>query len=146
MKGVKFRLQKVLEVRELIEKQHKKDLASSKSKLKSEEEGLKVIGDKKNNFIQNLNKIEKATVSQILGHYDYYSALANFMNNKRSAVESLKGEVEKKRQNLLEASKDKKALENLKEKKIVEYINRESKKEQTLTDEIASRKKRNLNH
>ncbi len=142
MKNINFRLQKVLDVREGVEKERQKNLAISKRKLEDEQNKLTATENKKNDFIQNINNLKKATVSKIYGHYDFFLTLVNKTSKNRNKVESLENEVEQKRQTLLVASKDKKILEKLKDKKIKEYIKSEDKKAQSIIDEIALRSKK----
>ena len=142
MKRKHFRLQKVLEVRELKEKKQQKELALVKRKLTSEEKELQRIQEKKNDFTQTMINIGKPSVSQMLSWYDYFITLSEHVDSQRSVIENSRNEVEQERQKLIQTTTDKKVLENLKEKFIHQINEEQNKNEQILIDEIAARTQR----
>lgn len=138
--NAKFRLQKVLEVRELIEKERQKELSVSLRKLKSEEEKLLQLEEKKMRAVQGMSKLEKVDVNQFASHHSYLTSLRNAIADKQRDVRALAKEVEKKRLALMEATKNRKALENLKSRQQKQHELALTKKEQALIDDVAIRK------
>ncbi len=139
----KFRLQKVLEVRALIEKNRQKDFADAKQNLQIENEQLDQLENKRDGFTQSMNTLKKAEVSQFRGNQAYLETLNQAVADQHETIAVLEENVEAKRQHLLEAAKGRKALEKLKERKTVEAIHKENKIEQDFFDELAMRRKSN---
>ena len=144
MKKRSFRLQKVLDVRELVEKDCQKALSLSKGKLKSEQEKLRYLERVRHEAAKKMHNIEKAEVSSFVDHHAYVSALNESISNKRKEIESIKLDVERKRLMLLDASKERKALDKLREKHAIEEMMASGKAEQTFLDEVAMRKNNRL--
>ncbi len=136
-----FRLQKVLDVRESVEKEKQKLLSLSKRKLKSQEKQLRDIEAKKGDFTKKMNNIDRQEVREIVGKHNYLSTLHETIAEKLSEIKSTKSDVEEKRQDLLKAVQDKKSLEKLKEKQRLETIKTQQAKEQFFLDEVAQRSK-----
>ncbi len=138
----KFRLQKVLDVREVIEKSRQKDFAGTKHHLQIENEELEQLENKRDGFTQSMNRVKKAEVNQFRGNQAYLETLNQAVADKYKTITGLAADLETKRQHLLEASKDRKALEKLKERKTVEAIHEENRIEQDFIDEIARQRNR----
>jgi len=138
----KFRLQKVLEVRALIEKNRQKEFAEAKQNLQIENEELDQLENKRDGVTQSMNIIKKAEVSQFRGNQAYLEMLNQAVADKHETIAVLKENVEAKRQQLLEAAKNRKALEKLKKRKIVEAIHKKNQIEQDFIDEIAMQRNR----
>ena len=75
-----------------------------------------------------------------MNHHTYLSSVLESIERKRDEIKDTEQEVEEKRQHLLEATKDRKALEKLKEKHTLEQRITAKKTEQSFMDEIALRK------
>jgi flagellar FliJ protein len=88
-----------------------------------------------------MNKINTAKVYEIREHHDYLKTLTQDVTDKNEGIAVVRGDVEDKRENLLEARKDRKILENLKEKRIAEAREEAVRKEQARIDELANRKR-----
>ena len=138
----KFRLQKVLEVRALIEKNRQKEFAEAKQNLQIEHEELDQLENKKDGFTQSMNTVKKAEVSQFRSNQTYLETLNQAVSDKRETIAILDEDVETKRRQLLEAAKNRKALEKLKERKEVEVIQEENRFEQDFINEIATQRNR----
>jgi flagellar FliJ protein len=141
----KFRLQKVLEVREIVEKEKQKELSVSKRKLHSVEDELHDLKQKLDKCTREMNGIAKARVRQIKEQHDYLNTLTQSIEAKCRDVTVVMQDVEIRRLDLLQASRDKKALLNLKDKKEAERKQEELRREQAGLDEIVQNK-RNKNH
>ncbi len=135
-----FGLQRLLDVRHLGEKEKQKELSQSKRKLRTEQENLLKFEVKRDQVAQKMQSIERGEVSRFMNHHTYLSSVLESIERKRNEIKDTEQEVEEKRQHLLEATKDRKALEKLKEKHILEQRITAKKTEQSFMDEIALRK------
>jgi flagellar FliJ protein len=144
MKRKTFRLQKVLEIREIIEKKHQKELALAKQNIQVQHKELDRVLIKKKSFIRTMLKNERPNASEMLRSYDYLTAVTQDIHHRNCTIKNLKEEADKKRKKLLQATRDKKILENLREKILRQIETEENKKEQIELDEIATRKSYSL--
>jgi flagellar FliJ protein len=138
-KKSKFSLQRLLDVRELVEKKRQKELSLSKRILKAEEDNLSKLEAKKNQASQKIQELDRGVVSRFQDHHGYLTTLHESIEEKRNEIADIEVDVEQKRQKLLEATKDRKALDKLKEKHTLQQTLEENKSEQTFIDEIAIR-------
>ncbi|HEX9654732.1 MAG TPA: flagellar export protein FliJ [bacterium] len=138
--NAKFRLQKVLEVREIIEKERQKELSQSTRKLKTAEDNLSQLQEKKLQVAQAIGALKKIEVNQFAHYYGYLTSLRTAVSNKLREIAAIKKDVENKRQALLEATKNRKALENLKSRHQQEVADASLKTEQAAIDDVAIRK------
>ncbi|MFQ5674768.1 MAG: flagellar export protein FliJ [bacterium] len=140
----KFHLQKVLDVRKLVEKSRQKELASITQKLAAEQKALAGLENKRDDFTRTMNEIRKAEASQFRGNQAYLETLNGSIVEQSRTISAVEKEVDEKRQRLMEASKEKKALEKLKEKQVARDIYQENKIEQAVIDEVAIQKSRTM--
>jgi flagellar FliJ protein len=137
--NAKFRLQKVLEVRELIEKERQKELSQAMRKLQVAESQLHELDDRKRQAAQTINQLAKIEVTEFSHHHLYLASLRNTIVEKHREINGIKIDAEKKRLALLEATKNRKALENLKDKHRRAHEQVLIKFEQASIDEVAIR-------
>ncbi len=133
-----FRFDTILTTKEKIEDDRKNKLGISMQKLASEQNQLEKLSHKKNNLINNLEEsLQKIVEVSELRNLSYnLDMIQNIIDKQTQIVEQLELETENKRKDLIEASKQKKIFEKLREKDYEEYKYTELKKEYTLTDEI----------
>jgi len=137
---MKFRLQKVLDVRKIVEKQKQKEFAAVMQKLQNEKDALQALIDKRSTFTDEMQFARKISVRGIAQHHSYLDSLTRAIAEKIREVSQIEKEVEKKRQVLLKATTDRKSIERLKEKAREEFMRNERTAEQALIDEIAMNK------
>ncbi len=135
----KFRLQKVLDVREIVEKEKMRNLALSRKELELEKQRMRELEIKIRQLAVEMNDAGTANVYRFSAFHDYLNTLAGMLYEKRHSIFMLKKAVEEKRQDLLQASKDKKVLELLKEKARAAFAMEENREEQKVLDELAIR-------
>lgn len=138
----KFELQPVLALKEKLEDHKKRELGianTKQEKLVNEKALLMSLHDGAYDEIrkQNAEKIDVNTLKQ----FNYYTAHLNKVIEKKD-LEIVKAtqEVHEKRNELLEAVKQRKILENLKEIKFEQFRDEELKAENQIVDEIVSYK------
>jgi flagellar FliJ protein len=141
MKKFRFRLQKVMEYKEEIEKQRKLDLSKAKQRLYDEEEKLKRLQYQDSAYrkqIQEKGKAERIDPREMDLYYQYLKALHVQMKHQNGCIIEAKEVMEEKRKILLEATKERKILEKLKEKKHVEYNSDTARRERFVLDDVTS--------
>ncbi len=133
-----FRFDTILTTKEKIEDDRKNKLGISMQKLASEQNQLEKLSHKKNNLINNLEEsLQKTVEVSELRNLSYnLDMIQDIIDKQTQVVEQLELETENRRKDLIEASKQKKVFEKLKEKDYEEYKYNQLKKEYALTDQI----------
>jgi flagellar FliJ protein len=142
MKKFNFRLQRVIEVREIKKKQCQKDLANSQEELTRREKLLEEASQEAQASSEGLRQaLMRATKA---GHL---ITLDRWRNRQKEEVEARtikteeqRQEVDRKRAVLILAAKDKKALDRLKERRLEEYRGEMLQEEQAYLDELGGRR------
>lgn len=139
MAGPEFRLEQVLKFRKEIEKMHQLELAkakqqheSARDRLKSEKAALEALAQE---FSQRQMKGIEAKDLQLYGNFTRRKSRE--IEEMRGSVASLEKAVHEKREALLAAAKEKKALEVFKEKKMRDLRLEQLLKERAFLDELA---------
>ncbi|MCD6262066.1 MAG: flagellar export protein FliJ [Deltaproteobacteria bacterium] len=135
----KFKLQPVLDQREFVEENLKKELASCKALLKEENAKLNGYKASKARLMVELGhrKKKKATISEILLYVGFIEQVSRDIEKQKIRVSQVKSLFDEKLASLVEAMKDKKSIEKLKEKEMTSYKLKSLKKEQNFLDEVA---------
>lgn len=135
----KFKLEKVLKHKHVLEKQAQRDFAEMQKKLDEQLNLLKSLEDSLKNTYNERQAIVLAGVN-VSASLDYvqkaYEGYIYMIQNQRKIIAGLEKIVEEKRLRLVEATKDRKVFEKLKEKKKDEFIKDKKRKDQKITDEM----------
>jgi len=138
-----FELEQVLRYRLDVERLRKQEFATAKQgfehahdRLKQEEELAQNISQE---FSQRQSELD--SIEEIRRYSDFFARKREEIKTQKKCVDHLGHVLNESRATLLDATKDKKVLESLKEKKAVEYKQEMDKKEQTFMDEISIQKK-----
>lgn len=139
-----FELQQVLNYRTELEKLRKQDFAAARHDLDQATEYLcwqqqqvveqSILFNDKQNEIQNIFEMQL--------YVNFLAGMRDGIKRQQLHVETLESVVEERRVELTQATKDKKVLEQLKEKKAELFRKSIAYKESLLLDEIATQKKR----
>lgn len=139
-----FELQQVLNYRTELEKLRKQDFAAARHDLDQATEYLcwqqqqvveqSILFNDKQNEIQNIFEMQL--------HVNFLAGMRDGIKRQQLHVETLESVLEERRVELTQATKDKKVLEQLKEKKAELFRKAMAYKESLLLDEIATQKKR----
>jgi flagellar FliJ protein len=143
MKRFQFRLQRVLDAKQLQEEVRKKELGEAKQRLHDGERQLVTYLEMKHCCEEDLRKTQSSPivrVGDLVTHNRYISWTRSAITTQRSRVAILAHRVEERRSALVEASKEKKALENLKARRFAIYRKESGKVSQRFLDEIAHRR------
>ena len=138
-KQFRFPLEKVLDYKKNIEDLKAGELNHSRGKKKKEEEKLKSIEEKKQDTIIEDGSRKNMTLNQLNISTDYLLQLNAQIEKGEERVLDADTEVENKLEHLIEASKNKKVVEKLRERKLGEHKILEKKVERKQADEIANR-------
>lgn len=136
MKKFVFKLDRILSYRELIQDEKKKNLILKNQILFQEEERLKYLEEEvKNNKLLDEGELDIDTLI-LIKQYAVY--LSEEIDRQRQVIEKAKENVEIAKNEYLEASKDAKALQILKEKQATEYKKILLKEEEKELDSMAT--------
>lgn len=144
-KSFHFPLQKVLDVRQITEDRQAISLKNSQMSLNKEKEQLENLAQKKDAQLKvdedeydNVDDVN-LSLNELQVTVDYISQLNNRITNQIQVVEKSNGKVEKERDVLIEASKEKKIVEKLRERQLTNYKDNYRKKVTKEESEIALR-------
>lgn len=144
-KSFHFPLQKVLDVRQITEDRQAISLKNSQMSLNKEKEQLENLAQKKDAQLKvdedeydNVDDVN-LSLNELQVTVDYISQLNNKIINQIQVVEKSNGKVEKERDVLIEASKEKKIVEKLRERQLTNYKDNYRKKMMKEESEIALR-------
>ncbi len=142
MCAFRFRLESVVGLKKRKEDEHKIALACAREELQQKEENLVSLHKKRRDcqdaFGSRMDS-RGVGVPEMLIYYAYLEKLTDEIADGAGAVERSREDVEDKRRRLLESSREKKALENLKDRMKARYLLEMRKAEQADMDETASR-------
>jgi len=143
MADKKFKLEQVLVYRDEMEKLCKQEFATAKQgfekaqdDLQRDEEQVKKLTKEFCSQQQNLECIDELRM-----YSDFFARKRDEIKGQKERVEHLDLVLNERREELLEATKDKKVLESLKEKKAKEFRREMNQKELNFLDEISIQKK-----
>lgn len=140
MAKFKFGLQRVLEIKEKVEDEKKNTYAERKKKL--EEENLKLeklkVDMEQIRVRRNSAGGESLKISELSNYSNYIQSLNVKIETQNSKVEEEEQIVESVREELLEATKDRRILENLKLRSLEQYKYELKQEEDKLTDQFVS--------
>ena len=136
MRPYRFSMDRILEWREVLEKDHKDRLARKKHQIdikNMELDELLKEYDKAKSNTRVFRNVQDLTQSQL-----YRQRLSDQIKEKRGYLTRLENELEETRKELVQARRDKLAMEKLKEKDKEKYDEKVKQKEQEFLDEISS--------
>jgi len=135
----RFKFQKVLDARNAVEKEKQKDLMVAKSQLAElEQEHSRINGEIKEQqeeFAEVRDQAETASTWAL--RQSYLDMLGSLKKAVANRIDRQKEIIEEKRIKLMEASRERKAMEILRDKHYGEYISSENRQEQIFLNEIA---------
>lgn len=135
-----FKLQSFLGVKEKIEDQKKNEYGKAMLTLEQEKQKKNEL---LNIHINSLNEMREKIKSgikpnEMQQYNNFISYILKQIELQQKRIEKAEELVEKKREELVTAMKERKMLETLKEHKYEEYMKEEKQQEQKIIDEIVS--------
>jgi flagellar protein FliJ len=142
MKKFRFKLQTVLDQRQIKEDQYLAELAKARQQEAAE---ILKLEDLKTKLKQVCKSIENAfkdnlDISELERWNSYAEATRDDIKVQELTLKTVREIVEQKRQDLVEAMKEKQVLETLRDKQEQQYLKVAATAEQTILDEMASLK------
>lgn len=137
-----FNMQGLLNIKEKLEEQSKTEYGKALTRLEQEKSILLNLKNKKQeNILSFRESINKGVKPNYIDNINkYISFIDKKIEEQMQNINKAKEIVEEKRLALLEAMKERKVLETLKEKEKENYFKEELKNEQKIIDEIVSYK------
>ena len=147
MKTPRFSLQKILDLKELLVESHAVELEKSRQELNQQQSQLRNMQSNKAQTLAASGNVQKdgSVLSPVQLQYsrDYVIQLSERIKDQEKSVDEQSHQVLDKREALVKANQEKKALELLREKHLSEFKKELRKKEQADESEIALRLRRN---
>jgi flagellar FliJ protein len=134
-----FSLQKVLDVRQHAEEQKSLDLSKAQKELLEEKRRLSALKEKKEEALETAATEEKVSVTDLRVKKDYLLQINTALHAQHQRVKKSDQKVEKQREKLIEAVKEKKVVETLKEHQLEEYRRMKNLAETKQIDDVALR-------
>lgn len=135
MKQYKFKLDSILSFRERMEDQLKGELSDIGERLAEEEKRLADLNDYCRMEGERMLEREEITPLELSLYNGYLKGIRHRIEDGEKLVEEWRARVEKKREELVEAAKEKKILEVMKGKDQKQYQVALGKIEQRMLDE-----------
>jgi flagellar FliJ protein len=134
-----FKLQAVLDTKKIIEEQKLTEFSAKKNQLNEEQNVLEDIQRERILLIDQLRDSQHLIrhLRDIELQITYIDICTEKEKKQQRVVAVVTNEVEEKRVALLEAMKERKVLENLKNRDMEEYRSSEAMQERITTDETA---------
>jgi len=141
MAGFNFKLEKVLNYKETVENEKKTKFAQIKQRLHKEELLLDDYYKQKKSIIEEKNSFNENIKAGELYLYNLYiNTINKKIERQKSIILKTKEELNKAKDEMLNAVKEKKIFEKLKENKYEEFISEQKKEEEKIVDNLVSYK------
>jgi flagellar FliJ protein len=139
-----FKLQPVLNVKRQVEDNIKNELGKAVRKLEEEKQKLTALVNALDGIVAEFNdKTRKTTVSKLILYNAYLSLLDLKIKQQKVNVNKASVNVDKIREELILAMKERKIMEKLKERRYELFLNDQKAAEQKTNDELAGYMHRN---
>ena len=140
MAAYKFRLQKVLDLRDTIESEKKNEFGLAMKRLENEKEKMRQLEAEMESYCGEFeeNTAKGILVDQlkvILNSIEYYK---RNIKNQAVKIKMAQDYLETCRQELIKATQERKMMEKLKEIDYKKYLYSEQKKEEKIVDDLVS--------
>lgn len=134
-----FRLERVLNYKKTVEDLKKNQYGSVKQRLNREENKLdSFIKHKKNLLNEKDSTIVKTRVGNLVLYNNYIKDINEKIENQKEIVSQVEKELQIKRAEMIDAIKEKKMFEKLKENEYEKYLYELKKEEEKLNDTIVN--------
>ncbi len=130
---------RVLNVRERTEEQKKEEFQQAQSYCNEQNQKLNQLTDEKRNICDAImdQTQTKVRIDEITHYYNYLDSLDDLIFDQRREVDKAENQLEHARQEWIEAKREKKVLEKLKERQYQDYKSQYLKEEQKTLDELS---------
>lgn len=141
MAGFNFKFEKILHYKENVENIKKNQYGTLKQKLTEEERKLKNFYKYKNRLSKEKNKFNgNINIGKLKIFNTYFEEMKRKIEKQEQIVADMENEVEKAKEKLIEASKEKKIYDKLKENAQNAFKYEQKKAEEKQLDNIVTYK------
>ncbi len=141
-KKFSFKLESVLRYRQMLEEGKKREFALANMEVEEQKRKAEELAEQRHSLqdeLREMNSGGEIPFNQMLDTIKYISGLDMGIMSARREEERLRQQMEGKRLAFIEAQRDKKAIEILKEKKVDEYNAEFEHERQLVLDELSLR-------
>ncbi len=132
----RFRLQRILHLRRLIEQQRQAEFGRWRQKFQAQQNALDRLRAQTTSHTRRMAALGPQTAGAVLRHYAYLSCLQADIREAEAAVRRTAEVLSEKRARLLQAHRERKVLERLRERHAAEAVRQALKREQRELDEL----------
>lgn len=142
MAKFKYRMQNILELKMKLEEQQKMDLAAARINLNEEEDKLKELYERKNEYQEALRESckNKLNVHKIRMSTLAYESMDDVINRQKIEVKKAEGKVAIEQDKMGEAMKERKIQEKLRERNFNRFVKEVAYEEAAMVDELVAYK------
>ncbi|MFZ0392046.1 MAG: flagellar export protein FliJ [Calditrichia bacterium] len=137
MKKFKYRLQKVLDVKEMVLKKTQRDLHMAQTEQEQADTRLHEMKSSLEDYRRNLDGSRRETAGGLRMQYGYFYQLLDDVDLQQQEVAKKAANVHTIRERLTDEQRGRKILAKLKEKSFEDYSRQVNKDEQIFLDEIS---------
>jgi flagellar export protein fliJ len=142
MAKFKYRMQNILELKMKLEEQQKMDLAAARINLNEEEDKLKELYERKNEYQEALRESckNKLNVHKIRMSTLAYESMDHVISRQKIEVKKARGKVAIEQDKMGEAMKERKIQEKLRERNFNRFVKEVAYEEAATVDELVAYK------
>lgn len=139
MKKFRFRLEPLLKLRQHRERERQKEHAEALQKVQAQNQHLAAIDQDRSRTLERQRSLQtgKLSTSRLLAHSRYLLRLKGDTMTGREVLRSLEQQAERRRQNLVEAARQRQIYEKLRERRKEAYYKESERRETIDNDETA---------
>ena len=137
MKRYRFRLQRVLDIKEVVQQIRERELANAINILESEQHVLYSHREKLQTYQDEIRGRKSLSIFEMRFYCSYFTMLMFEIQRQIVKISKSKEEVKMRKKRLESAYKERKAIENFKQRGREEYIREFDKDQQIQSDEIS---------
>lgn len=135
-----YRMQNILNLKYKLEEQQKMNLTSARIKLSEEEDKLKVLYKRKKEYEEELRRIasKKIDITQLRKIRENCDLIDYYIIEQKKQVKRAESVVELEEEKMIEAMKERKIQEKLREISYKNFLKEEAHVESVMIDELVS--------
>lgn len=140
-KRFKFKLQSILDYKQQIEDEEKEKLAKLMQEEQKAKEYLETLKQNREREVFNLKEKQQEgtlNIDELKLIHNHIQYLGVQIENQKIKISNLQKKIEEQRQKLMEATKERKSYEKLKEKQQERFLQEIETEERKMIDELAT--------
>lgn len=140
MARFRFPMQSILEIKYKLETQAKQNFAAAQTALLAEEEKLKKLWDRKAGYKEKARQLLSGVLNfmDIEENQSAIEVMDGYIEEQTEKVELARRKVERAREDMAQAMRERKTYETLREKAFQEFLLEENRAEGKTVDELVS--------